>query len=221
MSKLRDVFVFLGPPGSGKGSLSQLCIQELEWGHLSTGNVCRKHIIEKTDIGKAIDFAIKSGKLIDDDLIMRMVHEWINEIMHNRKAVILDGSPRTVAQAQVLYALVNDKNLNLTVVKLDISNELVEHRLNNRYTCQNKNCQAVFSLPILSMACNKCDDMLVRRPDDELDAIRQRLATYYHHVKGLIDFYQSNGCSIINLNVEKSLQSVFEDFKMLIGLKAA
>ena len=79
MKRRKDIVIFLGPPGSGKGSLSQLCVKRLGWHQLSTGNLCREHIARGTEIGTQIDFAIKSGKLIADSLILEMVHDWLRE----------------------------------------------------------------------------------------------------------------------------------------------
>ncbi|TET07002.1 hypothetical protein E3J79_00195 [Candidatus Dependentiae bacterium] len=73
MKRQMEIYLFIGPPGSGKGSLAQKCIRELGWKKFSTGNECRKHVSEQTEIGKEIDFAIKSGKLITDELVIAMV----------------------------------------------------------------------------------------------------------------------------------------------------
>src|SRR5438105_2140053 len=105
-----NIFIFLGPPGSGKGSVSRLCIKDLGWVQLSTGNLCRKHIAKQTEIGKEIDFAIKSGKLVSDDLITNMVLEWFQKDFDDSHTVILDGYPRTIMQAQAFTKLF-DKQL--------------------------------------------------------------------------------------------------------------
>ena len=93
---IERIVLFVGPPGSGKGTLSQKCVQELGWKQISTGDLCRAHIANETEIGKKIDFAIKSGKLVDDGLISQMVFEWFSEQKNGPHTVILDGYPRTV-----------------------------------------------------------------------------------------------------------------------------
>lgn len=103
------IFIFIGPPGSGKGSLSSLCTQKFGWKQLSTGNLCIKHIANETSIGKKIDFAIKSGKLIEDDLITQMITEWFTNQSVNSLAVILDGYPRTVEQARFFDDFIKKK----------------------------------------------------------------------------------------------------------------
>ena len=94
------VILFIGPPGSGKGTLSQKCVQKLGWQQISTGDLCRRHIAKQTEIGKSIDFAIKSGKLVSDGLISQMVFDWFRQENIESDVVILDGYPRTVNQAK-------------------------------------------------------------------------------------------------------------------------
>ena len=218
--------VFIGPPGSGKGSLSELCVKKLGWVQLSTGNLCRKHIAEQTDIGKQIDFAIKSGKLVSDSLITVMVADWFAENVGNAETVILDGFPRTVAQADALQNILNERFLgvNLHVIRLKISDTRVVERLCNRYTCSNKACQAVYSLisnstmaPKSGMVCDACSCPLIRRADDEEEAIKNRLQVYHKHEQGLLAFYDGIRQPIKQFSVEKSIEDVFEDFTSIFN----
>ena len=128
MKSVKDIYIFVGPPGSGKGSLSHLCKKNLGWAHLSTGNLCRQHIARMTDIGLKIDHAIKSGKLIDDELMIDMVASWIQEATELSSGIILDGFPRTVAQARALdylFAQDNFNNSSVTVVSMNIHDDHV------------------------------------------------------------------------------------------------
>jgi adenylate kinase len=223
----RNIVIFIGPPGAGKGSLSSLCIENLQWVQLSTGNLCRKHIAQGTVIGKQIDQAIREGKLVDDSVITSMVNDWLLEQQVQTSSVILDGYPRTVAQAESLMHLIQEKlvGYNLHVVKLAISDEHVLTRLGSRAICKNKNCQAVYSnvpgsshAPKKEMECDKCSDGLSRRADDEHVAIVERLKTYYKHEQDLLGFYQNSGISVKKVNVEKALPDIFKEFKSVIGL---
>lgn len=227
--KTKDLFVFFGPPGSGKGSLAQLCMQRLGWQQLSTGNLCRKHIAEKTEIGQEIDFTIKSGKLVSDNLIARMVEGWFNEYAPDQCPVILDGYPRTIIQAQALSTLLEQKLsfVQLRVVNFLISDERVIDRLNKRYICENNTCQAVYSLagdnalaPKSNLTCNVCATGLTRRKDDEPETIRKRLSGYHEHAKSLITYYKNIDHPIIEISVDKPLNDVFVEFKNLIGLQS-
>ena len=225
MSQLKSIYVFIGPPGSGKGSLSSLCVNELGWSQLSTGNLCRKHIVEQTELGKQIDFALKSGKLVSDSLITSLVDEWLSGIVEQTEAVILDGYPRTVIQAQALHDFIqkNQQEFTVKIVRFFLEDEVVVDRLGARYTCSNKHCQAVYSLiegsplaPKRAYVCDRCSSDLARRLDDAIEAIRERLIVYNRHEQDLLNFYQGQGYPIIEFNVDKSLDAVFNEFKQLL-----
>lgn len=222
----KEVYLFMGPPGSGKGSLSKLCVKQFGWDQLSTGNLCREHISRQTEIGKQIDFAIKSGKLISDSLVTEMVDNWLSEILESTRGIILDGFPRTVAQAEAFNdLLVNKFNyVNLKIIKLTVPNDEIVARLAGRYICTNNKCQAVYSLlsgsslkPKNELACDDCSQKLVRRSDDEEESVRERLKIYYSHERDLLDFYVKKMHRITELNGARQLNVIFEDFKRLIG----
>lgn len=217
----------MGPPGSGKGSLSQMCIQHLGWAQLSTGALLRKHIAEKTEIGRQIDFAIKSGILVSDDLIVKMVEEWLVNHTNNVNAIILDGFPRTLVQAEALYELFKTslRNYSLRIIRLHVSNEAVIKRLSCRATCQNMECQAVYSMivnssqaPKSDMICDLCGSPLVRRSDDKEESVTERLRSYYAHEKSVIEFFKNNHIAVDELYVEKPLHIVFDEFKKVIDV---
>jgi len=227
MKSAKGIYLLMGPPGCGKGSLAQLCVQQLGWKQLSTGNLCRKHISEQTEIGKEIDFAIKSGKLVSDELVTAMVAEWLDKDAQDAPAVILDGYPRTRAQAQALDNLLSSKpgEWNLQVITFNVSDDTVVDRLSRRYICMDKKCQAVYSLeiadPLLgheAAKCEICSSQLERRKDDEPAAIRDRLAIYHKHEDVLLQFYKDKGLKIKELNAEQPMLDVFRDFKQLIGM---
>jgi adenylate kinase len=228
LSLAGKVFVFVGPPGSGKGSISSLCIKNLGWVQLSTGNLCRKHIANQTETGKEIDFAIKSGKLVSDSLITNMVLEWFQKDFDESHTVILDGYPRTIMQAQAFAELFEERlfKSNLHVVRFVLSDEMIMARLSNRLVCENKDCQAVYSekqetdlSPRYVMKCDFCDGRIGRREDDDKDAVAERLRVYHRHEQDLLDFYQKAGQVVHNVSVEKPLKEVFDDFKALVGLE--
>jgi adenylate kinase len=226
-SQKLNVLIFLGAPGAGKGTLAEKCVQELDFVQLSTGNLCRMHIADKTEIGKQIDLIIKSGRLVSDSLIVDMVADWFAKQAGDASSIILDGFPRTIAQAEALKQLFKEQfpAVKLSVVKLEISDEEVVARLCSRVVCENKACQAVYSLakgsslaPAKAGICDICGGALVVRPDDAEDSVRKRLQVYHQHENSLLDFYDSIQQPIIRLNVEKPLEKVFSDFKNVMGL---
>ncbi len=219
------IFIFIGPPGSGKGSLSDLCVQKFGWKQLSTGNLCRKHIADETSIGKKIDFAIKSGKLIADDLITQMITKWFISQSVGSPVVVLDGYPRTVDQARFFDDFVkkNFKAPQLKIIRFLVADDAVVTRLCYRYVCQNSDCQAIYSLKSdslncskKSLTCDRCASKLGRRNDDKETTIRKRLKIYYKYEKELLDFYHCIGQVIKKVDVDKPLSEVFKNFKQLI-----
>jgi adenylate kinase len=217
---IKHIFIFIGPPGSGKGTLSQNCVKRLGWYQLSTGDLCRKHIKEQTEIGKHIDFAIKSGKLIDDALIVQMVKESLENHSETVEAVILDGFPRTEPQAKALQQLLKDSfsGCRLWVVVFDIADEIVIKRLSARIVCSNLSCQSVYTLNNSSLAsrkdgiCDACGGLLVQRSDDQADAISQRLVVYHEHEQRVLNFYKNSGSNVVHLKAYKPLDSVYDEF---------
>jgi adenylate kinase len=227
LSRIGNVYIFLGPPGSGKGSLSHKCVSDLGWAQLSTGNLCREHIAKQTEIGKQIDFAIKSGSLVTDSLIVDMVEQGLEECFATRENVILDGFPRTVAQARSLERLLQGhlSFVKTNRVRLLIDDGAVVDRLNGRYICSNDKCQVVYSLldgsalkPKRHMACDACSSPLIRRSDDHEASIRERLKAYHQHEDTLLDFYRMQGYMILELNAQRPLDVIFADFKGRLGL---
>jgi adenylate kinase len=226
LSHIKDIFIFIGPPGSGKGSIASLCIKRFGWLQVSTGNLCRKHIAEQTKIGKEIDLIVKSGKLIGDDLVSSMVTEFLQENAHKTSGVIIDGYPRTAVQAQnfdnVLKSLF--PHVKERVVFFVISDNTVISRLTRRFVCQNKECQTVHTVAPedndkvnRSIFCTECNGPLIRRPDDEEVSIRKRLDVYHQHAQELMDFYRNNNIEIIEIDVEKPLDDVLKNFLYAIN----
>lgn len=227
MSVPKKVYLFIGPPGSGKGTLSHLCVKDLQWVQLSTGNLCRKHVAEQTDIGKQIDFALKSGKLVSDSLITDVVKEWFVGAIQSADSIILDGYPRTLAQAQSFheYFLEHKNQAQLMIVHFNIGDDLVLERICGRLVCQNRDCQKVYSLlegspcaPQEIMKCDVCCSQLGRRSDDLGASIKDRLIIYHQHKDELLNFYREQGYPIKEFIAEGHLPQVFDDFKKLIGI---
>jgi adenylate kinase len=227
MKGTKSIYIFLGPPGAGKGTLSQLCQDRLGWLQLSTGVLCRSHIARQTEIGKKIDLAIKSGKLVEDSLICQMVQEWLLDNADQlEKGLILDGFPRTVAQAEQLCDFLTKhlSGCHIRIVRLKISNDRVIRRLAGRVVCKNSDCQRVYSLykndsgELLQIdACDKCSGQLMRRADDEEATVEKRLHTYYQHENDLLGFFATAGLPVNQVDVDVSPEYVFEMFKQAVG----
>ncbi len=224
MKPLKDVYIFIGPPGSGKGSLSYLCKKRFGWAHLSTGNLCRQHITQKSPLGIQIDQAINAGKLISDDLMIAMVAEWMTEVMQTAQGVIFDGFPRTVAQAEALATLFSKKeelHAQVTIVIMNINDEIVMKRLKTRFVCQKDSCQAVYSCETVGgrqlVSCPECGGALIQRTDDQSTVAHERLKTYHRHAGDLVGYYRNSQEKVIDLDVTSPLEQVFESFARSTG----
>lgn len=223
-----NIFVLIGSPGSGKGSFSDLCIKNFGWSQLSTGNLCRKHIATGTEIGKHIDFTIKSGKLVSDAVIVEMVKEWLTEQLNFGNNVLLDGYPRNLIQAKALQDMLDASGFDkkcFHVVKFTVSDEVVLNRLTSRLVCKDKNCQAVYSVakgsalqPKIDMVCDRCSGQLEIRADDNVETIKERLRVYSDHEGALLGFYKNNNKNLIELDASMPIDDVFNSFKNIVGL---
>lgn len=216
------IFSFFGPPGSGKGTLAEKCVKNLGFYMLSTGNLCRKHISLGTEFGKLINKYIKVGQLIPDNLVINMVGDWLISKTSEGTPIILDGFPRTKKQAEFFLKTFHDfvPDYSFRLVYFIVSDEEIIRRLENRFVCENKNCQAVyppFAAAVKKMICDLCGEKIIKRTDDTMEIIKNRLKLYSEYRDDLLTFYKSKHVKIDILDVEnKTIDQVFENFKIIL-----
>lgn len=216
------IFTFLSAPGAGKGTLAQRCAEKLNFLVLSTGDLFRQHTANNTTIGQELKKYMEAGQLVPDELVVKMVKEWLIARRESDRPIILDGFPRTGVQAQKLLEIIQRDmpEHNFRVVKLEIPQKEISQRLINRRVCPNKDCQAVYntSMPEISNGkCLKCGADLILRKDDEPKVIADRFEVYDKHEKELINYYESEGLIIEILNVsKKNPDQIFEEFKIIL-----
>lgn len=221
--RTKTILSFLGAPGSGKGTLAERCVKEFGCEVLSTGNLCRKHIAEKTPQGLLISQYSKEGKLVPDEIINEMVDHWLKDASTKHDCIILDGYPRTQKQAEMLLELLRNKYTDfcLRVINLAISSDAIVKRISQRLVCSNKACQAVYNETMFKdkqLKCFACGAPVIRREDDKESVVRERLQVYDTNNKPLIDYYRKINFPVEDLNVEnKSIETIFDDFKKLLG----
>ena len=221
----RILTIFIGPPGSGKGTLSQMMVRKLGWKQVSTGNLCRKNIQEGTNIGKEIDFAIKSGKLVPDELITKMVYNWFAQNQTCEQSIILDGYPRTLQQARDFDHFMKTLPFDIQVIHFILDDETIINRLKSRYICENKECQAAYAVfpgsphaPTQAGICDECSGRLQRRKDDTETAIKERLKVYHQHAKPLLHFFMEEHYPVHDLKANKSAENLFLELRKMIGV---
>ncbi len=206
--------VLLGAPGVGKGTQAVLLAEKLGACHLSTGDVFRAAKCltdsERTPaIDRALDF-MRRGDLVPDMTVLDMVAERVR-CLHCRGGFILDGFPRTVAQAESLQALLKKENLPLmAVLDYELPIDEIIDRISGRRTCTG--CKAVYHVKALPSrvpgVCDKCGGQLVQREDDRPESVRVRMAAYEKSTRPLIDFYQEHGL-LVSIAAEATPQETF------------
>jgi adenylate kinase len=227
MNTHRKLIVFVGPPGAGKGTLSQFFVERLNCNQLSTGNLLRRHIQEGTDLGKSIDLVLKSGKLISDDHVIAMVVDWLDNHTRDGRPVILDGFPRTKPQAKALDEALQELTAALfevTVVLMELSDEEAARRILTRLVCSQSVCQAVYSMADFKESsqgmplCLKCGELLVRRADDVPEALVSRFSIYRQHEKEIMEYYRSSQAPIVTITMEKDPETLFFEVQKRLAL---
>ena len=187
--------VFLGPPGAGKGTLSEVIIRDEKLVHISTGDIFRAEIGNGTALGKEAKAYMDAGKLVPDQLVVDMVAARLAK-EDCADGFILDGFPRTVAQAEMLEQIAEKTGRKLDcVVLFDAPCDLLIQRLTARLTCRKckANFNKLFAKPKTEGVCDHCGGELYQRADDSLETAQNRLKVYEEQTAPLIKFYTDNG----------------------------
>jgi adenylate kinase len=187
--------VLLGPPGAGKGTQAKLLEEKFATPQISTGDILRKAVAEQGVLGKQASEYVSRGELVPDKLIIDLVAERLKE-KDCEKGFVLDGFPRTIAQAQSLEEILKKMGLALTcVLSVQVPHELIVERLSGRRTC--KGCGAlyhvVFDPPKAAGTCNRCGGELFQRDDDRAETISNRLRVYDNQTAPLVSYYRERG----------------------------
>ncbi|MEL3909364.1 MAG: adenylate kinase [Treponemataceae bacterium] len=201
--------VFLGPPGAGKGTLAFEVSKEYKIPHISTGDIFRQAIKDKTELGLKVKSIIDSGALVSDDITTALVAERL-KANDCKNGFILDGFPRTIPQAESLEKIVKlDKAVNL-----DILDEEVITRLSSRRTCLKcgKSFNVITMKPKKEGICDACGNDLVTREDDKPESIKKRLEAYRAQTAPVINFYRDKN-KIVDIDARPALEKVLDEFK--------
>ena len=202
----RVIVVVLGKQGAGKGTQCKRLAQHLGVPHVSTGDILRAAVRDRTTIGLEVASILEAGQLVNDDLVNRLVEERFNDA-DTAGGALLDGFPRTEAQAEALDQILGDDGVKICI-NLDVPNALVAERLSSRRVCQE--CGAIYrdsDIEAISGTCTNCGGDVVQRADDMPDAIHQRLEVYERDTAPLLAFYEARGL-LVRVDGDQDPQTV-------------
>lgn len=187
--------ILLGPPGAGKGTQAKMLTERYGVPQVSTGDILRASVAAGTPLGKEAKTYMDRGALVPDEVVIGIVRDRLGE-PDCRKGYLLDGFPRTVAQAEALTRMLKKLGAPLPrVVSLEVAEEELVKRLSGRRTCQG--CGELFHVefhpPRVEGTCDKCGGRLIQREDDKEETIRRRLQVYRKQTEPLIGYYENQG----------------------------
>ena len=186
--------ILFGAPGSGKGTQAKLLKDAMAWAHISTGDMLREHVARKTPMGVAIEELMRAGSLVPDEMVNRLVETRTIE-PDCKDGFVLDGYPRTVAQAELLVGLLRERGIAPVVVHLKVDYNIIVARLASRRICSQ--CGSLYSVasnaPIVTEACDYCGGKLITREDDKPETIWRRLHAFDTQTLPVLEFLKGAG----------------------------
>ncbi len=218
---MTKAFIFLGPPGCGKGTQTDLLAAELKLPHIDTGSLLRKNIEDKTEVGLIAKGFIDKGRLVPIDVVSNVIkNRLISPDCNN--GYILDGFPRSLEQALALDKILDEinskiKKEDILAIYFDIPNDVLVERLVNRRSCPK--CGKIYNLltnpPKTSGICDVCKTELIQRKDDTRETAELRFKTYENETHPLLEFYTKRG-NIATVNANRPIDKVWSDLINLV-----
>ncbi|MGE7219574.1 adenylate kinase [Priestia koreensis] len=210
--------VLMGLPGAGKGTQAERIVENYDIPHISTGDMFRAAMKEGTELGLEAKSYIDKGELVPDEVTIGIVRERLSKD-DCEKGFLLDGFPRTVAQADALETMLVELGRKIDyVINIDVDQSVLMERLTGRRIC--KDCGAtyhlVFNPPAKEGVCDKCGGELYQRADDNSETVATRLEVNVKQTKPLLAFYEEKGY-LRNVNGQQDINDVFEDVRKLLG----
>ena len=215
--------VLVGPPGSGKGTQGELLVRRLGLVEVGTGDILRRAIKEQTPIGRQVEPLLKQGLLVPDSVVNDLIAELFRG--PNRPACfVMDGYPRTLAQAIAFDKLLAEEKLDLEgVVNLTIADEEVVRRISGRRCCTNPTCGMCFHVvarpPRTPGMCDKCGSPLTVRDDDKEETVRRRLQEFHKNTDALVEHYRKKGL-VRDVPATDPVDTTYANIITALGAKA-
>lgn len=210
--------ILMGLPGAGKGTQAEIISEQYGIPHISTGDMFRLAIKEQTELGLKAKEYMDAGDLVPDEVTIGIVRERLDK-SDAQNGFLLDGFPRTIAQAEALETIMEDSNRQLDhVIHIKIDEAVLLERLSGRRTCPN--CSATyhrtFHPPKVEGICDKCGGILYQRDDDHEDSVKTRLSVNLKQLEPLLKFYEERHI-LHSINGDQTIEDVFAEVQHWVG----
>jgi adenylate kinase len=217
MGQNKTALVLLGPPAAGKGTQARKLSAALHYPQISTGDMLREAVKAQTDLGRQAQKYMEAGGLVPDELVDQIVKERVLRDDCSR-GFILDGYPRTSAQARFLEDLFHESSAKILAVGIRVSNRVLIERVVGRWTCPN--CGKIFNAGSnpsrAGTRCDECNSLLIHRTDDSAEVIEERLHVYHRETMPLIEFYKSRN-AYVEVDGERDIDEIHLSILDAIG----
>jgi adenylate kinase len=209
--------VLFGPPGAGKGTQGTVLAETRGLTKISTGDILRDAVRAGTMLGLEARTFMDAGELVPDSVILGLVREVIEDA--GNSGFIMDGFPRTIAQAEGVDKMLHEMRKNIdAVIVLEVADEALVQRLSGRRSCPN--CGAVYNVyydkPKQDEKCDRCNSELVQRADDKRDTVIRRLDVYKEQTSPIIDYYQKRGANVQFIDGDRGIDDVQSDILKIV-----
>ncbi|MFW6319517.1 MAG: adenylate kinase [Bacillota bacterium] len=210
--------LIMGKPGAGKGTQAKKILDHFELIHISTGEIYREEIKKGSYIGQEAKKYLDQGNLVPDKMTNDIVRAVLSTTEFDN-GFMLDGYPRTIAQARALDEMLSKRNLRLTaVINVDVDDDIISDRMSGRRVCSN--CGQTYHLeyhpPKIDGICDACGHQLIQRPDDLKESVLNRLKIYKNKTQPLLDYYEKKDLLLV-IDGEKPSDQVFDDILKKLG----
>ena len=211
--------VLFGPPGAGKGTQGDLLVSKAGLKKISTGDLLREAMRDGTPLGQTAKKFYDAGELVPDDVMVGLVRETL-QAETNSKGFILDGFPRTLAQAEALDQMLRAIKRPIdAVVMIDVPDDVIVKRISGRRSCSK--CGAVyntyFDAPRQEGICDKCGGELVQRKDDSAETVQRRLSVYREQTAPVLDYYKRSATAVHTLAGDQPIDAVQKELLKVLG----
>lgn len=213
-----NIFI-MGAPGSGKGTFSNKIKEEYNLNHISTGDIFRENIANGTPLGKKAQSYTESGKLVPDEVTNAMVADYLANLEDKKNGYLLDGYPRTLAQAEAFEKMTagTDQAVDL-IVSMEVPEDVLTKRITGRRTC--KQCGEIYNIhfkaPAQEGICDVCGSVLSQRKDDNEESLKTRLGEYRANTAPVIAHYEDKNM-VAHIDADRSVDEIWPDIQAALA----